>query len=149
MLKKASIVVAAAAAGLLAVSPLAFAGEAGAHGHDKGHGHGHHSKSHDHGTEAASAPTYDHSPSCDFDAENNNGVSQGALGYEALFGLAGLATNGAAPANAQAQAPVLSCNNISDIGNVTTTTRTVNQNDETTIDRSVTDGSFNSLGLLG
>ena len=36
MLKKAGIVVAAAAAGLLAVSPLAFAGES--HGKDWGHG---------------------------------------------------------------------------------------------------------------
>lgn len=38
MLKKAGIVVAAAAAGLLAVSPLAFAGES--HGKDWGHGGG-------------------------------------------------------------------------------------------------------------
>jgi hypothetical protein len=37
VLKKAGIVVAAAAAGLLAVSPLAFAGES----HGKGHGHSH------------------------------------------------------------------------------------------------------------
>lgn len=40
MLKKAGIVVAAAAAGLLAVSPLAFAGDKGEGGHH-GHGHGH------------------------------------------------------------------------------------------------------------
>ena len=40
MLKKAGIVVATAAAGLLAVSPLAFAGDKGDHdGHGKGHGH--------------------------------------------------------------------------------------------------------------
>lgn len=143
MLKKAGIVVAAAAAGLLAVSPLAFAGEAGAHGHDHGHGHGHGDSHH---AAAASDPTYDHSPSCDFDADNDNRVGgQGALGYEALFGLAGLATNGAAPVNTQAQAPVLSCNNVSDIGNVTTTTKTVDESDNTDITRSVTDGSFNSL----
>ncbi len=37
MLKKAGIVVATAAVGLLAVSPLAFAGES----HGKGHGHSH------------------------------------------------------------------------------------------------------------
>ena len=42
MLKKAGIVVAAAAAGLLAVSPLAFAGDKDDH---DGHGHGHHGKS--------------------------------------------------------------------------------------------------------
>ena len=40
MLKKAGIVVAAAAAGLLAVSPLAFAGDKDDH-----NGHGHHGKS--------------------------------------------------------------------------------------------------------
>ena len=40
MLKKAGIVVAAAAAGLLAVSPLAFAGDKDDH-HGHGHGHGH------------------------------------------------------------------------------------------------------------
>jgi hypothetical protein len=44
VLKKAGIVVAAAAAGLLAVSPLAFAGDKDDHdGH--GNGHGHHGKS--------------------------------------------------------------------------------------------------------
>lgn len=49
MLKKAGIVVAAAAAGLLAVSPLAFAGDYDGD-HDPGHhdsddgGHGHHAK---------------------------------------------------------------------------------------------------------
>ena len=42
MLKKAGIVVAAAAAGLLAVSPLAFAGDKG----DDHHSKSHHSKSH-------------------------------------------------------------------------------------------------------
>ena len=40
MLKKAGIVVATAAAGLLAVSPLAFAGDKDDH-HGHGHGHGH------------------------------------------------------------------------------------------------------------
>ena len=45
MLKKAGIVVATAAAGLLAVSPLAFAGDKGDHdGHGHGHGHHHGSK---------------------------------------------------------------------------------------------------------
>lgn len=39
MLKKAGIVVAAAAAGLLAVSPLAFAGDKGEDGHHGHHGH--------------------------------------------------------------------------------------------------------------
>ena len=49
MLKKAGIVVATAAAGLLAVSPLAFAGEYGGehehhHHHHHGHEHNHHAR---------------------------------------------------------------------------------------------------------
>ena len=40
MLKKAGIVVAAAAAGLLAVSPLAFAGDKDDHEGHRGHSHG-------------------------------------------------------------------------------------------------------------
>lgn len=40
MLKKAGIVVAAAAAGLLAVSPLAFAGDKDDHDGHRGHSHG-------------------------------------------------------------------------------------------------------------
>ena len=60
MLKKAGIVVATAAAGLLAVSPLAFAGDKGYHHDDHKGDHGSsYSRSHDdHST------TYDHSPSC-------------------------------------------------------------------------------------
>jgi len=42
VLKKAGIVVATAAAGLLAVSPLAFAGDYGGGGHDHGDHHSHH-----------------------------------------------------------------------------------------------------------
>ena len=59
MLKKAGIVVAAAAAGLLAVSPLAFAGEGHHKGDDKGHHKADHKADHKHYSKTT---TYDHSP---------------------------------------------------------------------------------------
>jgi len=117
VLKKAGIVVATAAAGLLAVSPLAFAGESGGHwGHDKGDHKGHHksySKHDDHSV------NYDHSPSCDFARQDAaNGVNQAATGVgPSLLGLAGLAIPVAVPINANVQAPILSCNNIEDVLN--------------------------------
>ena len=116
MLKKAGIVVAAATAGLLAVSPLAFAGEAGDHhsGHDHGHGHkASHAKYDDHSVK------YDHSPSCNFAPQDAaNGVSQPATGVTSpLLGLAGLAIPVAVPINANVQAPILSCNNVEDVLN--------------------------------
>ena len=117
MLKKAGIVVAAAAAGLLAVSPLAFAGESGGHwGHDKGDHKGDHksySKHDDHSV------NYDHSPSCNFARQGAaNEVSQPATGVASPFiGLAGLAIPVAVPINANVQAPILSCNNIEDVLN--------------------------------
>ena len=108
---------ATAAAGLLAVSPLAFAGESGGHwGHDKGDHKGHHksySKHDDHSV------NYDHSPSCDFARQDAaNGVNQAATGVgPSLLGLAGLAIPVAVPINANVQAPILSCNNIEDVLN--------------------------------
>ncbi len=119
MLKKAGIVVATAAAGLLAVSPLAFAGEGGDNwGHDNHHhkshsGYDNHSRHDDHSVK------YDHSPSCDFaPQEGANGVSQPATGVGTpLLGLAGLAIPVAVPINANVQAPILSCNNVEDVLN--------------------------------
>jgi hypothetical protein len=110
VLKKAGIVVAAAAAGLLALSPLAFAG-------DKG--------DHDHGGVMPPAPvtqvenTTSRSPECTFDAQADNSVTQDAEGGDSLLGgVAGLAANTAAPVNGQTQAPVGSCNNIEDLVDV-------------------------------
>jgi hypothetical protein len=117
VLKKAGIVVATAAAGLLAVSPLAFAGESGGHwGHDKGDHKGDHksySKHDDHSV------NYDHSPSCDFARQDAaNGVNQPTNGVASPFlGLIGLAVPVAVPINANVQAPILSCNNIEDVLN--------------------------------
>jgi hypothetical protein len=113
VLKKAGIVVATVAAGLLAVSPLAFAGESGHHGdHDKGD-HKAHAKHDDHSV------NYDHSPSCNFARQDAaNGVSQPATGVASPFlGLAGLAIPVAVPINANVQAPILSCNNVEDVLN--------------------------------
>ena len=103
MLKKAGIVVAAATAGLLALSPLAFAGDKG--GHDDGKGH-------HHMTETQESP----SAQCTFDATADNSVEQGGTGGESLLGgVAGAVSNVAAPVNGQTQAPVGSCNNVEDV----------------------------------
>ena len=118
MLKKAGIVVATAAAGLLAVSPLAFAGDMGyGHGHDHDHGHK--------GDKGASysknyETNYDHSPSCNAAPQTvGNNLPQNATGVASpLVGILGIAANVAAPVTTQLQAPILSCNNLQDIANV-------------------------------
>ena len=122
MLKKAGIVVATAAVGLLAVSPLAFAGDKGGH---RDHGHG--------GSNVSST--------CSFgNAADNSGTRQGATGYEALLGLAGLGTNANAPVTTQANAPVASCNNLNDLVNVNSKNKTTDNS---------TDNSINGIrGLL-
>jgi hypothetical protein len=134
VLKKAGIVVAAAAAGLLAVSPLAFAGEMGDHGDHGDHGHHHkapsYSKHDDHSVK------YDHSPSCNAAPQtvgNNN--PQTATGVTSpLLGLIGVAANAAAPVTAQLQTPILSCNNLEDIANVNVSDNF--QDNSTNVDRS-------------
>jgi hypothetical protein len=98
VLKKAGIVVATVTAGLLAMSPLAFAGDRGDHGkHDKGH---HHSNN---------------SADCDFDNTNETDVSQ--EGDSLAFALVGAVANVIQvgqglniPINANV--PILSCNNV-------------------------------------
>lgn len=112
MLKKAGIVVATVAAGLLAVSPLAFAGESGNH-HHKGHDK-------DHKSAPAHYTKYDHSPSCNAAPQvAGNYNPQSATGVASpLLGLIGVAANVAAPVTAQLQTPILSCNNLEDIANV-------------------------------
>jgi hypothetical protein len=137
VLKKAGIVVAAAAAGLLAVSPLAFAGEMGDHGD---HGHHHkapsYSKHDDHSVKSDRSVKYDHSPSCNAAPQtvgNNN--PQTANGVTSpLLGLIGVAANVAAPVTAQLQTPILSCNNLEDIANVTVSDNF--QDNSTNVDRS-------------
>ena len=112
MLKKAGIVVAAAAAGLLAVSPLAFAGE-------KGDNHGHHHKSPSYAKHDDHSAKYDHSPQCIGAPQqalvNNPQTADGTTG---LLGLLGIGANVLGPVTPQLQAPILSCNNLENIANV-------------------------------
>jgi hypothetical protein len=115
VLKKAGIVVAAAAAGLLAVSPLAFAGE----GHHKGDDKGHHKADHKADHKDVHYTKYDHSPTCQSAPQlADNSVDQAAANTSPLASLLGIAANVAAPINAQTQAPILSCNNFEDLLNV-------------------------------
>ena len=107
MLKKAGIVVAAAAAGLLALSPLAFAGDKGTE-HDGGKG--------DHHTTVVESAD---APQCTFDAAGANSAEQLGEGGDSLLGLGGLVANTTgAQANTQGQAPVGSCNNLEDLVDV-------------------------------
>jgi hypothetical protein len=119
VLKKAGIVVAAAAAGLLAVSPLAFAGEGHYKGDDKGHHKADHKADHKHYDKTSNTTTYDHSPTCQSAPQAaDNSVNQAAAVNSPLAALLGLAANVAAPINAQTQAPILSCNNLEDLVDV-------------------------------
>lgn len=129
MLKKAGIVVAAATAGLLAVSPLAFAGE-------KGDGGPKHKSAPSYSKHDDRSVKYDHSPSCNAAPQtvgNNN--PQTATGVTSpLLGLIGVAANAAAPVTAQLQTPILSCNNLENIANVNV--RDNFQDNSTNVDRS-------------
>jgi hypothetical protein len=124
VLKKAGIVVAVAAAGMLAVSPLAFAGEGGDNwGHDNHHkSHSKsddHSKSDNHSKYDNHSTTYDHSPQCVGAPQTalvNN--PQNATGVSGLLGILGVGANVLGPVTAQLQTPILSCNNLDNIANV-------------------------------
>ena len=119
MLKKAGIVVAAAAAGLLAVSPLAFAGEGHYKGDDKGHHKADHKSDHKHYSKTTNNTTYDHSPTCQSAPQAaDNSVAQAASATTPVAALLGAAANIAVPINAQTQAPILSCNNLEDLVDV-------------------------------
>lgn len=136
MLKKAGILVAAAAAGVLAISPLAFAGDTG---HDeKGKGHHESSQVEEETTvENVNVETDNQTNDCEFD-QSGSDVDQTVVGGSSLLGLAGLATGIAAPVTTQAQ--LLNCNNIdvSDLFDIDS-----NNTDETTTSTEV-DDSFNT-----
>jgi hypothetical protein len=129
VLKKAGIVVAVAAAGVLAVSPLAFAGEKGGdmdHGHGHGHGHGHanHSKT-------------VNSPTCTFE-NGSDSRSEQDVESNSLLGAAALATNVTAPVTTQGNAPIGSCNNFSDLIDLDSNNDTKTVTDTKTVDNSKT-----------
>jgi hypothetical protein len=146
VLKKAGIIVAVAAAGVLAVSPLAFAGEKSdhGHGHDKGHGHVTNSKT-------------VNSPSCSF-ANSSDSRSEQGVSSSSLLGAASLATNVTAPVTTQGNAPIASCNNFSDLIDLDSNNDTKTVTDTKTVDNSkdittadTNNSSFTSIlsGLLG
>ncbi|HTF48124.1 MAG TPA: hypothetical protein VK735_11800 [Pseudonocardia sp.] len=87
MFKKAGIVLAVSAAGLLVASPLAFAGD---YGDDDG-GHGHHSRDHDGGDD-------------DDNGGDNGGDDDGGNSVHVQKGLINLQDVGV-------QAPIQACNN--------------------------------------
>ena len=128
MLKKAGIVVTAAAAGILALTPFAFA-DNDSH-HDSHHGSTH--------VEYSNVEDHNLTNDCDF-AQDGGDIDQDLTGGSSLLGVGGLVTGVVLPITTQTQA--LNCTNIGvhdvvdiDSGNTTETTT------ETEIDE-----SFNSV----
>jgi hypothetical protein len=111
MLKKAGIVVAVAAAGLVAVSPLAFATDGHEHhghnGHDRDHGH-HHSAPRD--VEYTNVERDNLTNDCAFAQTGPDVDTTATGGSSGLLGLGGLVANVVAPVSAPIQA--LNCTNI-------------------------------------
>lgn len=112
MLKKAGIVVATAAAGILAFTPLAFAGDSD---HDASKHYGKddksHSKSDDHHHKKSDSDTDEGNLKNDCQFGNQGGSpTSSALGGSSLLGAAGLVTSLATDATSQLN--TLNCNNI-------------------------------------
>ncbi len=122
MLKKAGIVVAAAATGLLALSPLAFAGE-------------HHEAPApvNHTNVESGNVTND----CDFSQEGPQ-VDQTLTGGNSLLGAADLVTGAVAPITAQTQAG--NCTNV----NVSDVVDSNSNNTDYTVTRNRIEDSFNT-----
>ena len=114
MLKKAGILVAVAAAGALAVAPLAFAADV------------------------------DHSPKCTFDNSSHAATKQKADGFLGLLAGTGTAANAAAPVTTQTNAPVGSCNNVSDALDLNSNNKTKTITNSKNIDNSKTVGKTSS-----
>ena len=93
MFKKAGIVLAVSAAGLLVASPLAFAGDYG--DDDGGHGHHGHSRDHDGGGDDDNG---------DDNGDHNGGDDNGGNSVHVQKGLINLQDVGV-------QAPIQACNN--------------------------------------
>jgi hypothetical protein len=131
MLKKAGIIAATATAGLLAVSPLAFATTDGHHGDD----HGSHSRPVN--VDQTNIEKGNLSNDCDF-GQDGPEVRSTATGGSSLLGIAGLVTDVIAPVTAQTQ--LLNCNNI----NVSDLVDSNSNNDTRTDNRTSVGDSFNS-----
>jgi hypothetical protein len=105
MLKKAGIVVAAAAAGLLSLSPLAFATT----GHDHGGHHGDHSGPRPVNVDYTNVQHDNNTNDCNF-AQDGGDARSTALGGSSLLGVLNPVISAAAPVTANLNA--LNCNNI-------------------------------------
>jgi len=144
VLKKAGIIVAASAAGILAFTPLAFAGskdDGGSSNHkdDKSS-----SKSHDkdddgdHHDGADGDTSKDNvSNDCQFGNQGGSPVAN-AVGANSLLGAVGLVTSAATDATSQLN--TLNCNNI----NLTDLVDSDSNNDTTTKNATSVDDSFNA-----
>jgi hypothetical protein len=140
MLKKAGIIVAVAAAGVLAVSPLAFATTDGEHGH--GHG-GHHNGGHHNGpghsqvdVDYTSIESDNQSNDCPI-SQRGQDVETTAVGGSSLLGVLNPVLNVAAPVSVPISA--LNCTNV-DVSDVIDFG---SNNDTTTVERNSVEDSFN------
>jgi hypothetical protein len=137
VLKKAGIIVATAAAGVLAFTPLAFAGE-GHHDADKHYGKkDHHAKV----VEPASnnTSTGNLSNDCQFGNEGGSPTA-GAFGGTSLLGALGAVTSLATDATSQVNA--LNCTNV----NVSDLVDSDSNNSTRNAEQTWIDGSFNGRG---
>ncbi len=125
MLKKAGIVVTAAAAGILALTPFAFADN-----------DSHHEPSH---VEYSNVEEGNLTNDCEF-AQEGPTVDQDVQGGSSLVGVAGLATGAVAPVTTQIQA--LNCTNVGvdDVVDIDS------NNETTTVDETEIEDSFNTEG---
>ncbi len=136
MLKKAGIVVAVAAAGVLSLSPLAFATDGH---HDTPHHEDHHSQTHvDRSVAYTNVERDNLSNDCEFGQQGAD-VDATATGGSSLLGLAGLVTSVIAPVTTQTQ--LLNCTNIgvSDVIDFNS------NNEDTTVTRTEIEDSGNTV----
>ena len=155
MLKKAGIIVAASAAGILAFTPLAFAGSKGDDGNshhskddksssksDKDDDGGDHHKNDDgdhHKNDDGDTSKDNVSNDCEFGNQGGSPIAN-AVGGSSLLGALGPVTSLATDATSQLN--TLNCNNI----NVTDLVDSDSNNDTTTRNQSEVDDSFNNEG---
>jgi hypothetical protein len=132
VLKKAGIILAATTAGVLALSPLAFAGESH-HDADKNYGkdHGGHSKVVENDVNSENL-----SNDCQF-GNTTGDTNQGAFGGSGLLGI--LAPVTGIVANAPIQTNLLNCNNV----NLKDAVDIDSNNERTEVQRTWIDDSFN------
>jgi len=145
VLKKAGIIVAVTAAGVLAVAPLAFAGDKGG---DWNHGHG---TSSSNSKTVSKTTTKSTSPSCTFANVSDSSSSNNASGVAApLLGILGTAANATAPITAGTNAPIASCNNFSDLIDLNSNnkTKTVDNSKDINNSKNINKASTSNTSIL-